>query len=169
MKRNKITTYLVIFMIGISFLIPCLVNIINVNAIGHTKIKITWYQYYCTEDYDADNNGNFYIQAKFYKNDNIRYRKTVGKTITPTVLATPDRYIIIYNLQEGTNLGIRLMENDFMNADDCVVTDYIKDQGYYNDGYYKNFYISASFESFDGYIYSAYNSDWIKISIINLG
>ena len=138
---------------------------------ARVKLQITWQTYWCADSYDADNVGEFYLQFKYY-NDIYYIEKTSQVKVSPSPPGTPATPSLTYTLKKdfvlGQNLYVRLLESDFWNPDDLIISPLMIDHGNKDSLFWNGIYISTSF-SYGTYTLSNGLGDEITIFIINLG
>ena len=153
-----------------SIFIPIILKKITYVEAARIEVQITWYLFLCTDSYDSDDNGEFYLQFKYYTGSDWRIEKTSNKKIGPA-FPYPSYPKITYtlkkDLQVGTHLYIRLGEKDWL-KNDLITPVYIKDHSSDDSIYWNSFYISSSFASA---IFSYDNShhDEVKVVFHNMG
>lgn len=121
MKRNRLKTYILIFVIGISFAIPFFMNIGTANA-TITTIILEWTTFNCKDSRDSDPSGRFYIEIKYNKDGDYN-RVITSKKLCQEELETDIG--ITETLDKctlGTKMYIRCFEWDFLSSDDMVIS-----------------------------------------------
>ncbi len=153
-----------------SIFIPIILKKITYVEAARIEVHITWYIFLCTDSYDSDDDGEFYLQFKYYTGSDWRIEKTSNKKIGPA-FPLPSYPSITYTLkkevQVGTYLYIRLGEKDWL-KNDLIIPVVIYNLGTGDSIHWNSFYISSSF---DTAIFSYDNSpsDEVKVTFINMG
>ncbi len=131
MRRKIINAYLLIFMIGISFVFPSSMNAMATDTDRIIKVRLTWLEFNCTNSRDGNqDNGEFYLQIKYYKDRRCWVkRKTTIERICVGLATDINKKITLRKLTLGSEMFVRLFDRDFFNCDDLVINGSVENHG----------------------------------------
>lgn len=164
MKRNRLKTYILVFVIGISFAFPFFLNIGTTDA-TQTTIIFEWTTFNCVDSRDSDDSGRFYIEIKYNKDGDYN-RVITDKEVCQAELETGIGITkTLTKCVLGTIMYIRCFEWDFLGSDDMVISKNDGDHGRTEtNDYWASINVPAVMSTSHNYYFTIYSTSYYPYS-----